>query len=113
MIGLLAQIIRASNSFKSVLRYFGKVFRKSNLCILQFDWLRDLYFFTPLPRNASFLIVKHSCVREELSDVNKSLCKKIFLVIFRLYASPFVHAPPQLTILPSPTTPSTPPACAR
>ena len=25
--------------------------------------------FTPLPLNVSFLIVKHTCVREELSDV--------------------------------------------
>ena len=83
MIGLLAKIIRTSNSFKNVLRYFGKVWRKLNLCILWFDWLIALYIFTPLPRNASFLIVKHSCVREELSDVvfffrhnfNRSLCK--------------------------------------
>ena len=39
------------------------------MCILWFDWLIALYLFIPLFRNASFLIVKHSCVREELTDV--------------------------------------------
>ena len=46
MIGPLAKIIRTSNSFKNVLRYFGKVWRKSNLCILWFDWFIALYSFT-------------------------------------------------------------------
>ena len=73
----------------------------------------DIYLFTPLPLNASSLIVKYSCVREELSDLNKSLCKNIFMVIFFLCTSPLVLAPPQLTIFPSPTTPSMSPACAR
>ena len=36
-----------------------------------------LYYFTPLPRNASFLIVNHSCVREELSDVVFFLLTKL------------------------------------
>ena len=58
--------------------------------------------------NTSFLIVKKSCVREEVSDVNNSLCKNIFLVSSRLCTSPLVHAPPQLTLFTSPTTPSTP-----
>ena len=71
MIGLLDQIFRALNSFKIVLRYFGKVWRKLNFCILWFDGLRALYIFTPLPCNASFLIVKEICVGEELSDINK------------------------------------------
>ena len=61
-----------------------------------------------LVRNASFLIVKDSCVREELSDVNKSLRKNIFLVSSQLCTSPLVRVPPQLTLFPSPTTPSTP-----
>ena len=69
-------------------------------------------FFTPLPRNASVPIIKHSCVREELSDVvfffrrnfNKSLCKNIFLVISHSRPLPLVGAPPKLTLLPSPTT---------
>ena len=69
MIGPLAKIIITLNLYKTFLRYFGKVWRKLNLCILSFYWLIALYIFTPLPRNASFLIVKHSCVREELSDV--------------------------------------------
>ena len=60
MIGPLAQIIGTANSFQNVLRYFCNVRRKSNLCILRFDWLIALYIFTPLPP---------SCVREELSDV--------------------------------------------
>ena len=49
------------------LRYFGKVQRKSNVCIIQYDWLIALYLFISLVRNASFLIVKNSGVREELS----------------------------------------------
>ena len=94
MIGLLAKINRTSNSFKNVIRYFGKIWHKSNLWILWFDWLIALYIFTLLTRNASFIIIKHSCVREELSDVNKSLCKNIFLVSSRLCISPLVCAPP-------------------
>ena len=105
MIGPLAQITRASNSFKIVLRYFGKVRRKSNVRIIRFDWLTVLNILTSLPHNASFLIVKQSCVREELSDVNKSLRKNICLVSLRLCTSPLVCAPPQLTLFSSPTTP--------
>ena len=59
-------------------------------------------------RNASFLIVKNSGVRKEVSDVNKSLCKNIFFVSSRLCTLPLVRAPPQLTFFTSPTTPSTP-----
>ena len=69
MIGPLAKFFRASNLFKIVLKYFVKVWRKSNVCIIWFDWLIPLYFFTLLTQNASFLMVKKSCVREELSDV--------------------------------------------
>ena len=69
MIGPLAKFVTASNSFKIVLRYFGKVYRKSNVCIIQFDWLIALYIFISLVCNASFLIVKNSGIREELSDV--------------------------------------------
>ena len=112
MIGTLAKIIRTSNSFKNVLRYLGKVWHKSNLCILLFYWLIALYIFTPLPHNTIFLIIKHSCVREELSDIvfffrnnfDKSLCKNIFLVSFHFCNSPLVRAPHQLTLSPSPTT---------
>ena len=113
MIGPLAKFVRTSNSFKIVLRYFGKVRRKSNVCIIRFDWLIALYLFTLLPRNESFLIIKSSGVREELSDVNKPLCKNIFLVSLRLCTSPLVRAPPQLTLFTSATTTSTSPACAR
>ena len=108
MIGPLTKIFRASNLFKFFLRYFGKVRRKSNMWIIQFYWLIALYLFTLLPHNMSFLIVKNCCVREEVSDVNKSLCKNIFLVSSRLCTSPLVHVPPQLKILKVPTTPSTP-----
>ena len=108
MIGSLSKIIRASNSFKTVLRYFSKVKRKSNVYIIRFDWLIDLYLFISLFRNASFLIVENSGVRKEVSDVNKSLCKNIFLVGLRLCTSPLVCAPPQLTLFTSPTTPSMP-----
>ena len=37
--------------------------------IIQYDWLIAIYNFILLVRNASFLIIKNSCVREELSDV--------------------------------------------
>ena len=77
------------------------------MCIIRFDWLIALYLFISLVRNASFLIVKNSGVREEVSDVKKSLCKNILLVSLRLCTSAFVRAPPQLTLFTSPTTPST------
>ena len=111
MISTLSQIIRDSKKIKTILRYFSKVWRKSNLCILRFDWLTALYIFNPLPCNASFLIVKKSCVRDELSDVKKSLFKNIFLESLHWRTSPLVLTPPQLTLPPSPTTPSTTPAC--
>ena len=81
--------------------------RKSNVCILQFDWLIAIHFFNSLVRNASFLIVK-SGVREEVIGFNKSLCKNILLVSLRLCTSPLVCAPPLLTLFTSPTTPPTP-----
>ena len=112
MIGPLAKIIITSNSFKIVLRYFGKVWRKSNFFRLWFDWLIALYLFTQLPHNASFLIVKNSGVREEFSDVvfffqrnfKKSVCKNIFLVSLHSRTFPLVRAHPYLTISLSPTT---------
>ena len=113
MVGQLAKFVRASNSFKLFLRYFVKVRHKSNVCIILFDWLMALNLFTLLPRNTIILIIKNSGVREELSDVNKSLCKNIFLVSLRLCTSPLVCATPQLTLFNSPTNPSTAPACAR
>ena len=69
MIGPLAKFVTASNSFKIVQRYFGKVKRKSNVYILRFNWLIGIYLFMSLVRNASFLIVKNSCVREEIVDL--------------------------------------------
>ena len=69
MIGLLAKFVRASNSFKIALMYFGKVWCKSNVFMIWFDWLIALYIFNLLPRNTSFLIVEKTCVREEVSDV--------------------------------------------
>ena len=82
------------------------------MCILRFDWLIGLYLFMSLVRNASFLIIKNSCVREELIDLrfffrhnfNRSLCKNIFLVSSHSRPLPLVRAPPQLTPSPSPTT---------
>ena len=73
MISKLAKIIITSDSSKNILRCFCKVWCKSNLCIFLFYWLIALQLFNPLPCNAIFLIVKHSCVREELSDVVFSL----------------------------------------
>ena len=76
--------------------------------ILRFNWLICLYLFISLVRNAIFRIVKKSGVREEVSDVKKSLYKHILFVSSRLCTSPLVRAPPQLTLFTSPTTPSTP-----
>ena len=69
MIILLTKTVRTSNSFKIILWYFGKVWHKSNVCIKWFDWLIDFYLFTPLSLNASFLIVKNNCAKEEIIDV--------------------------------------------
>ena len=57
------------------LRYFDKVRHKSNVRIIQYYWLIVLYIFIPLVRIASFLIVKNSCVREELTDINSPLVR--------------------------------------
>ena len=78
------------------------------MCIIKFDWLIALYIFMSLVCNAIFLIVKNSGVREEVSDVKKSLCKNIFLMSLQFCTSPLVRVPPQLKLLTSPTTPSTP-----
>ena len=78
------------------------------MCIIQFDWLIALYIFISLVRNARYLIIKNSGFREEVSDVNKSLCKNIFLVGSCLCTSPLICVPLQLTLFTSPTTPSTP-----
>ena len=72
-------------------------------------WLvnRCLSFYV-ISLQREFLNHKNSSVREEVSDVNKSLCKNILFVSSRLCTSPLVRAPPQLTLFTSPTTPSTP-----
>ena len=64
--------------------------------------------FYVISSHREFFNRKNSGVREEVSDVNKSLCKNILFVSLRLCTSPLVHAPPQLTLFTSPTTPSTP-----
>ena len=92
VIGPLAALRHCAFLCKKVLRYFGKVWHQSNVRIIHYDWLIVLYIFIPLVRIASFLIIKKSCVTEELTDVN----------------SPLVCAPSQLTFFTSPTTPSTP-----
>ena len=70
---------------QKILIYFGKVWRKSNMCIIRYGWLIPLYLFIPLVCSTIFLIIKNSCFREELSDIpfffrhncNKSLWKNI------------------------------------
>ena len=64
--------------------------------------------FYPISSQREFYNRKNSDVREEVSDVNKSLFKNICLVISLLCTSPLVRAPPQLTLFTSPNTPSTP-----
>ena len=66
-----------------------------------------LYFYV-ISSQRKFSNRKNSGVREEVSDVNKPLCKNILFVSSRLWTSPLVRAPPQLTLFTSPTTPSTP-----
>ena len=91
---------------KNVPRYFGKVQRKSNVCIIRFDWLISFYMFISLVSNTIFLIIKNSGVREELSylpfffrhNCNKSLWKNTFLVSLLSQPSPLVCAPPQLSL---------------
>ena len=81
LISPLAELRHSAFSCKKVLRYFGKVRHQSNVRIIQYDWLIVLYIFITFVRIASFLLIKNSCVREELTDVN----------------SPLVRAPTQLT----------------
>ena len=78
------------------------------MCILLFDWLIALYIFISIISQREFSNRKNSGVREEVSDINKSLCKNLLFVSSRLCTSPLVRAPPQLTLFTSPTTPSTP-----
>ena len=108
MIGLLAKFVRASNLFKIIQRYFGKVWRKSNVCIIQFYWLIAFYLCNLLPCNTSFPIVKKCCVREEVSDAvfffrhnfNRSMCENIFLVSLHVRPLPLVRAPPPTDTFP-------------
>ena len=69
MIGPVAKFVRASNPFKIVLRYFGKVWRKLNVCIIRSGWLTGIYIFTLLPPITSFRIINCFRVREEVSYV--------------------------------------------
>ena len=65
-----------------------------------------------LVRIASFLIVKNSCVREEIIDLPFFLQTQLqqitvqehILVRSHSRPLPLVRAPPQLTLFPSPTT---------
>ena len=66
-----------------------------------------LYFYV-ISSHRKFFNRKNSGVREEVCDVNKSMCKNILFVSLRLCTSPLVCAPTQLTLFTSPTTPSTP-----
>ena len=79
-IGPLDQFVRTAFSCKNVLRYFGKFRQKPNVRIIQYDWLIVLYIFIPLVRIASFLIIKNSCVRKEITDLpsfNKTQLQQI------------------------------------
>ena len=82
------------------------------MCIIRFDCLIAFYLFISLVCKASFLIVKNIGFWEELSDVNKSLCRNIFLLRSQLCTSPLVRLPPQLTLFTSPTTFQRPGMCA-
>ena len=92
MIGPLAKMITTSNSFKIVLKYFGKVWRKSNVCIIKFDWLIALHIFTLLVCKASFLIVK-IVVSEKNSVMSTNHCVRTYFWWVRACAPHlcFVH----------------------
>ena len=60
----------------------------SDLYILWFDWLISLYILTPLTSNASLAIVKHRCIRGELSSVTMSWGHRTWLI---LRAIPFKY----------------------
>ena len=112
MIGPLEKFVRASKLSKIVLRYFGKVWRNSKVCIIWFNWLIALYFFTLLPCNSIFLIVKKlyqgrtqlCCVflRKQLQQIN---VQEHIFGEFALGPLTFgLCTPPQLALFPSPTT---------
>ena len=103
-------IIRTAFLCKNVPRYFSKVRRKSNVCIIRYDWLTSLYLSISSVRNASFSIIKTVASGKNSvifrfffrNNFKKSLWENIFLVIFHSRPSPLVLAPPQLTLQPSP-----------
>ena len=77
MIGPLAKFFRASNLFKIVLRNFGNIRRKSNVCIIWFDWVISLYLFISLVCNGSFLIVK-TVVSGKKLVMSKNHCARTY-----------------------------------
>ena len=103
MIGPLVKIIRTSNSFKNVLRYFGKIIRKSNLVILWFEWLIALYHeFSYLKTQLFQRRTKWCCVFLLTQLQHITMQENRFGVFAR--PLPLVRATPQLTITPSTTT---------
>ena len=87
-------ITRTAFQCKNVLRYFGKVQLKPNICILRFDWLIALYIFFLLVLNASLLIVK-KVVSGKNSAMSKNHCERTSCGRVRSYAPHlwFVHLP--------------------
>ena len=65
-------------------------------------------YFDVISSHGEFFNRKNSGIREEVGDINKSLCNNILFVSLRLWTSPLVRALPQLTLFTSPTTPSMP-----
>ena len=112
MIGPLEKFVRASKLSKIVLRYFGKVWRNSKVCIIWFNWLIALYFFTLLPCNSIFSNRKKVvsgensvmlCFSSETTSTDK--CARTYFWWVRTW-SPYLWSvhPPQLALFPSPTT---------
>ena len=89
-------ITRTEFLCKNVPRYFGKVQLKSNMCIIWYDWVISPNLFFTLVCKVSFLIIKRSGIREELSFLtfflrhnwNKIIWKNIFLVSSHSCTSP-------------------------
>ena len=77
-----SQLQIRSKSFKDILVRFNV----SQTCvyILRFNWLVGFYLFMSLVCNARFLILKNSCVREELIDLPFFLQTQLFLRIRNL-----------------------------
>ena len=85
---------RTAFSCKNVLRYFGKVWHKSNVCIIQYYWLIAIYLSIWLVCNAGFLTV-NTVVSGKKSVMSTNKCARTSCWLVRACAPHlwFVHLP--------------------